>query len=377
MSTISNARQLFTTITEDDTLVLSIEPLEVAEPEDDQVVVEMKATPINPSDLGLLLGPADMSTARSETVDGRPALVADIRPEFKRMVQGRVGKKLSIGNEGAGVVVAAGASAHAQSLLGKTVTLVGGQMYRTHRVMSAAHALPLPDGADPAEGASLFVNPMTVQGFLDTMRSEGHTAIVHTAAASNLGQMLAKHCLREGVPLVAIVRKDEQRALLAELGVTHIVDSSKESFMSDLIDAIADTGATLGFDAVGGGKLANQILIAMEQALIRRGEDASIYGTPVHKQVYVYGRLDMSPQVLTPSYGMYWGVGGWLLTPHLQRAGMERTIEMRRYTIAERNGIFASHYSQTISLDDMIDPDVARGYERKATGEKYLIDPSR
>lgn len=374
--TITDARQLFTTVTEDHRLVLSVEPLEVREPGDDEVVVEMKAAPINPSDLGLLVPPADMSSARTETVDGRPAFVADIAEAAKRFVAGRLGKKLSAGNEGAGVVVAAGASDAAQALVGKTVTMVGGKMYRTHRVLKARDALPLPEGASPAEGASLFVNPMTVQAFLDTMRDEGHKAIVHTAAASNLGQMLAKHCQKEGVPLVAIVRKDAQRELLAGLGVEHIVDSSKESFLGDLIAACAATGATLAFDAIGGGKMANHILIAMEQALLQSGHEGGVYGTPVHKQVYLYGRLDFSPSELTASYGMYWGVGGWLVTPRLQKAGIQRMIEMRRYAIEERNGVFASHYTKTIGLDAMIDPETVKAYQRKATGEKYLVDPS-
>ncbi len=377
MSTFDHARQLFTTVTADDRLVLSIEPFAVPSPADDEVVVEMKATPINPSDLGLLLAPAVMSSARRDTVHGHPALVADVRPEMKRMLAGRVGKKLSAGNEGGGIVVAAGASDEARSLLGRTVTLVGGQMYRTHRVMKVRDAVPLPDDADPVEGASLFVNPMTALGFLDTMRAEGHSAIVHTAAASNLGQMLAKLCVKENVPLVAIVRKQAQRALLTELGVEHIVDSSQDSFMGDLVKAIGATGATLGFDAIGGGKLVNKVLIAMEQAQLESGQQASIYGTPVHKQVYIYGRLDVGSIELTAGYGMYWGVGGWLLMAHLHKVGMERTIEMRRYTIEERNGIFASRYTRTISLDEMIDPDIARAYQRKTTGQKYLVDPSR
>lgn len=377
MTESKDARQLFSTMTDDGRLVLTVEPLEVAEPADDEVVVEMKATPINPSDLGLLLAPADMASLRRETVEGHAALVADVPPPIQRALAGRIGKKLSGGNEGAGTVVAAGASKEAQALVGKTVTLVGGMMYRTHRVMKARDALPLPPGAAAAEGASLFVNPMTAQGFLNTMRDEGHTAIVHTAAASNLGQMLAKLCAKEGVPLVAIVRKDEQRALLADLGVTHVVDSSTAGFMGALVAAIADTGATLGFDAIGGGRMANDILIAMEQAQLKRGATPSIYGTPTHKQIYIYGRLDFGPTELTSSYGMYWGVGGWLLTPHLEKVGMQRTIEMRRYAIEERNGIFASHYTRTIGLDDMIDPDIASAYQRKATGEKYLVDPSR
>jgi NADPH2:quinone reductase len=376
MPDFADARQLFSTVTEDGRLVLSVEPLDVPEPAADEVIVEMKAAPINPSDLGLLLAPADMSTARAEVVDGHPALVADVRPEMKRMVEARVGRKLSAGNEGAGVVVAAGASDAARGLLGKTVTIVGGMMYRTHRVMKAREALPLPEGAAAAEGASLFVNPMTAQAFLETMRSEGHSAIVHTAAASNLGQMLAKLCAKEDVPLVAVVRKDAQRAILADLGVTHVVDSSKETFMRDLIEACAATGATLAFDAIGGGKMANSILIAMEQALLSGGQDGGVYGSPVHKQVYIYGRLDFGPTQLTSSYGMAWGVGGWLVTPRLQQAGLERTIAMRRYAIEERNGIFASHYSKTIGLDGMIEPETAKAYQRKATGEKVLVDPS-
>ncbi|MGE0790236.1 MAG: NADH oxidase [Sandaracinaceae bacterium] len=377
MTTITSGRQLFSTVTEDGRLVVSIEPLEVPAPAADEVVVEMRAAPINPSDLGTLLAPADMATARAETVDGHPALVAEVKAAMRRYVAPRVGKKIAVGNEGAGVVVAAGSSDAAQARLGKTVTLVGGMMYRTHRVVTASEALPLPDGASAAEGASLFVNPMTAQSFLSTMRLEGHSALVHTAAASNLGQMLAKLCAKEGVPLVAIVRSEAQRAILAELGVEHIVDSSKESFVRDLIAAIATTGATLGFDAIGGGEMANTILIAMEQALLQRGEKPGAYGTTVQKQVYIYGRLDTGSTTLTPSYGLYWNVGGWLVTPHLEKIGMEETIAMRRYAIEERNGIFRSEYTDTISLDDMIDPEVARAYERKATGQKYLVDPSR
>jgi NADPH:quinone reductase-like Zn-dependent oxidoreductase len=296
---------------------------------------------------------------------------------MQRLFTGRTGKKLPAGNEGAGKVVAAGSSTEAQALLGKTVTVVGGMMYRTHRLMKAKECVPLPDGAAAAEGASLFVNPMTAQGFLNTMRSEGHSALVHTAAASNLGQMLAKLCLKEGVPLVAIVRSDAQKKILTDIGLTHVVDSSKDSFMGDLIEALVETGATLGFDAVGGGKMANYILTAMEQAAAKRGAEFSVYGSTVHKQVYIYGRLDTGETILTSSYGMFWGVGGWLLTPHLQEVGFDRMLEMRRYAVEERNGIFESSYTRTISLEDMIDPEIAKAYERKATGEKFLVDPSR
>ncbi len=373
---IDNAKQLFTTVTDDGKLVLSVEPYKVPEPKDHEVVVQMEAVPINPSDLGLLLSPAQMDTVRSETVDDHPALVADVDPAMMRIFAGRKGKKLPAGNEGAGKVVAAGASDAAQALLGKTVTIVGGEMYRTHRVMPAMMCVPLPEGAAAKEGASLFVNPMTAQGFINTMRAEGHEGLVHTAAASNLGQMLAKLCVKDNIPLVAIVRSDAQKKILTDLGVTHVLDSTKDDFMPSLVDALAETGATLGFDAIGGGKLASYILTAMEQAAAKRGAEFSVYGSTVHKQVYIYGRLDTGETILGGGLGLYWGVGGWLLTPHLEQVGMERMMEMRMYSVEERNGIFNSEYSSEISLLDMINPEIAKGYEKKATGEKVLVNPS-
>ncbi|MEE9434975.1 MAG: NADH oxidase [Sphingorhabdus sp.] len=376
MTQFPDAKQLFSTVTEDGKLVLSVEPDVVAEPKEHEVVVQMEAVPINPSDLGLLTAPANMNTVRSETVDGHPALVADVDAAMQPFFKGRAGKKLSAGNEGAGTVVAAGSSDAAQALMGKTVTIVGGEMYRTHRVMPVMMCVPLPDGAAAREGASLFVNPMTAQGFLNTMRAEGHDALVHTAAASNLGQMLAKLCLKEGVPLVAIVRNESQKKILTDIGLTHVVDSSKDGFMGDLIDALAETGATLGFDAIGGGKMASYMLTAMEKAAAKRGAEFSVYGSTVNKQVYIYGRLDTGETILGGGLGLYWGVGGWLLTPHLEKVGMERMVEMRGYTVEERNGIFNSEYTSEISLAGMIDPEIAKGYERKATGEKVLVNPS-
>ncbi len=376
MTQFPDAKQLFSTVTNDGKLVLSIEPYAVPEPKEHEVVVQMQAVPINPSDLGLLTAPADMSTVRSETVDGHPALVADVPVHMQPFFKGRAGKKMAAGNEGAGVVVAAGASDAAQALLGKTVTIVGGEMYRTHRVMPAMMCVPLPQGAAANEGASLFVNPMTVQGFLNTMRAEGHEALVHTAAASNLGQMLAKLCLKEGVPLVAIVRGEAQKKILTDIGLTYVLDSSKDGFMPALIDALAETGATLGFDAIGGGKMASYILTAMEQAAAKRGAEFSVYGSTVNKQVYIYGRLDTGETILGGGLGLYWGVGGWLLTPHLTKVGMERMMEMRSLAVAERNGIFNSEYTSEISLSGMIDPEIAKAYEKKATGEKFLVNPS-
>ena len=376
MSQFPDAKQLFTTVTEDGKSILSIEPYEVPELKDHEVVVRMEAVPINPSDLGLLTAAANMDTVRSETVDGHPALVADVDAAMQPFFKGRAGKKLAAGNEGAGTVVAAGSSGAAQALMGKVVTIVGGEMYRTHRVMPAMMCVPLPEGAPAKEGASLFVNPMTVQGFLNTMRAEGHEALVHTAAASNLGQMLAKLCLKEGVDLVAIVRSDAQKKILTDIGLTHVIDSSKDDFMDKLIAALAETGATLGFDAIGGGKMASYILTAMEKAAAVRGAEFSVYGSTVNKQVYIYGRLDTGETILGGGLGLYWGVGGWLLTPHLEKVGGERMMEMRMYTVEERNGIFNSDYSSEISLMDMIDPEIAKGYEKKATGEKVLVNPS-
>ncbi len=376
MSHFPDAKQLFTTVTEDGKSILSIEPYAVPEPKEHEVVVQMEAVPINPSDLGLLTAAANMDTVRSETVDGHPALVADVDPIMQPFFKGRAGKKLAAGNEGAGTVVAAGSSDAAQALMGKVVTIVGGEMYRTHRVMPAMMCVPLPEGAPAKEGASLFVNPMTAQGFINTMRAEGHEALVHTAAASNLGQMLAKLCLKEGVPLVAIVRSDAQKKILTDIGLTHVIDSTRDDFMDKLIAALAETGATLGFDAIGGGKMASHILTAMEKAAAVRGAEFSVYGSTVNKQVYIYGRLDTGETILGGGLGLYWGVGGWLLTPHLEKVGMERMMEMRMYTVAERNGIFHSDYSSEISLMDMIDPEIAKGYEKKATGEKVLVNPS-
>ena len=376
MSQFPDAKQLFTTVTEDGKSIWSIEPYEVPELKEHEVVVRMEAVPINPSDLGLLTAAANMDTVRSETVDGHPALVADVDAAMQPFFKGRAGKKLAAGNEGAGTVVAAGSSGAAQALMGKVVTIVGGEMYRTHRVMPAMMCVPLPEGAPAKEGASLFVNPMTVQGFLNTMRAEGHEALVHTAAASNLGQMLAKLCLKEGVDLVAIVRSDAQKKILTDIGLTHVIDSSKDDFMDKLIAALAETGATLGFDAIGGGKMASYILTAMEKAAAVRGAEFSVYGSTVNKQVYIYGRLDTGETILGGGLGLYWGVGGWLLTPHLEKVGGERMMEMRMYTVEERNGIFKSDYSSEISLMDMIDPEIAKGYEKKATGEKVLVNPS-
>ena len=358
-------------------LVISLVDVEVPEPGPDEIVIRVEATPINPSDLGLLVGGADMSTARTGGTDSHPTITADIPEPALRAMKARLDQAMPVGNEGAGVVVRAGSSDAAQALMGKTVAALGGEMYAQYRKLHVAQVMALPDDVTPAEGASCYVNPLTALGMTETMRMEGHTALVHTAAASNLGQMLNKICLADGIDLVNIVRKPEQEALLREIGAKHVVNSTSETFMSDLIDALAETGATLGFDAIGGGPLAGQIVVAMEAAANRNAKEFSRYGSAQHKQVYIYGRLDLSPTTLPPGVGMAWGVGGWLLTPFLQKIGSEGRARLRERVLAELKTTFASHYTAEISLHEALQPDILAAYNAKSTGEKYLINPNK
>ena len=357
-------------------LELSLVKVPVANPAPDEIVVRVEASPINPSDLGLLIGPADLSTAVVTGSKDSPVVTAKIPEVAMRAMGARVDQAMPVGNEGAGTVVAAGSSPEAQALMGKTVAILGGEMYATYRTVKAKAALPLPAGATAADGASCFVNPLTALAMVTTMRLEGHTALVHTAAASNLGQMLNKICIKDGVELVNIVRSDEQTKILKDIGAKHIADSSKPTFTEDLIAALIATGATLAFDAIGGGKLAGQILGAMEIALNSKPGAYSRYGSSTHKQVYIYGRLSLEPTILGAAYGMAWGVGGFLLTPFLQKVGMEEAGKMRARVAAELKTTFASHYTNTISLRDALDLETIKAYNRKATGEKYLINPS-
>jgi NADPH:quinone reductase-like Zn-dependent oxidoreductase len=358
-------------------LELSLVRAETPEPAEDEVVVRVEASPINPSDLGLLLGPADMGTARVSGSAEAPVVTAKVPPQLMRAVAGRLDESMPIGNEGAGVVVAAGASEAAQALLGKTVAILGGAMYAQYRVMKVRDCLVLPAGASPADGASCFVNPLTALGMVATMRAEGHTALAHTAAASNLGQMLNKICLKDGVALVNIVRSEEQARILKGIGARHIVNSSAPDFMDRLIDALAETGATIAFDAIGGGKLAGQILTGMEAAANRTAKTYSRYGSTVYKQVYIYGGLDTGPTELNRAFGMAWGVGGWLLTPFLMKIGPVEGQKLRQRVADELKTTFASHYTQEISLAEALKPEVIAAYAKKATGEKFLINPNK
>ena len=355
-------------------LEVSLAKVDIPDPAADEIIVRIEASPINPSDLGLLLGAADLSTAKACS---GPTLTATVPPQLMRAMAGRLDQSLPVGNEGAGTVVAAGADPAAQALLGKLVAGIGGAMYAQYRTLKAADVLPLPPGASAADGASCFVNPLTALGMVETMRLEGHTALVHTAAASNLGQMLNKICLKDGVQLVNIVRSREQAHILTDIGATHVVDSTSETFMEDLTKALADTGATLAFDAIGGGKLAGQILGCMEVAINQKATVYSRYGSTVHKQVYIYGGLDTGPTVLARSYGMAWGLGGWLLTPFLMKIGMAEAQKLRNRVAAELKTTFASHYTAEIGLAEVLDPKIAAAVNRKATGEKYLINPNK
>lgn len=370
------ARQIRSTVTEDGTVELTIADVEIPEPTEDQVAIQVEAAPINPSDLGPMFGPADLRTLRSSGEGDDRRLVADIPEYLLSMVQARVGRALPMGNEGAGTVVAAGSSEAAQALLGKTVAASGGAMYAERRLARADQCLVLPDGVSAAEGASCFVNPLTTLGMIETTRLEGHTALVHTAAASNLGQMLVKLCLEDGVPLVNIVRRQEQVDLLTDLGATHVCNSSDDDFRGSLTEAVAAVDATIAFDATGGGSLADQILQAMETAQATKEGAVGRYGSTTHKQVYVYGGLDRSPTELRRTYGMAWGVGGWLLPYFLERVGPERADALRRRVAEEITTTFASSYTATVSLEDALTVDAASAYGRQATGEKYLVRPS-
>lgn len=368
--------QLRSLITAGGELQLSLRQAKIPEPASDEVLIRVLASPINPSDLGLLLGPADMSTARAGGTADSPTLTAKVPPELMKGMAARVDQSMVVGNEGAGVVVKAGADA--QKLVGKTVAVLGGAMYAQYRIAKAAACLVLPEGTTPAEGASCFINPLTSLGMVETMRRENHTALVHTAAASNLGQMLNKICLKDGIALVNVVRSAEQADTLRKLGAKHICDSTSPRFMDELTDALVATGATLAFDAVGGGKLANQILICMEAAINRNSTTYNRYGSPVHKQVYTYGVLDTRPiEIDRTNVGMAWGVGGWLLTWFLEKIGPQAAQKLRERIAAELKTTFASHYTAEISLIEALQPDVLNAYNRRATGEKYLINPNK
>jgi NADPH2:quinone reductase len=369
--------QLRSLVKPDGELEITLVDQTVPEPGPDEVVVRVEATPLNPSDLGLLFGAADLSTLKVGGSAARPVVTARIPERAMPAMAARVGHAMPVGNEGAGTVVGAGSSPEAQALVGRVVAVIGGAMYAQYRVIKARECLPLPAGTAPAAGASCFVNPLTALGMVETMRREGHTALVHTAAASNLGQMLNRICLKDGIGLVNVVRKPEQAALLRAQGAAHVVDSSSETFMAELTEALVATGATIAFDATGGGQLASRILTAMEAAITRTAKEYSRYGSNVHKQVYLYGTLDMRPTEIVRNFGFSWGMGGWLLFPFLQKVGPEVGARLRQRVVDELHTTFASHYSKEVSLAEALSADAIAAYGARATGTKYLIVPSR
>jgi NADPH:quinone reductase len=358
-------------------LEISLVTVPTPQPAPDEVVVRVEASPLNPSDIGLLFGAADIATA-TLSGSGTGAVVSMRIPErAMKGMAGRLGQSMPVGNEGAGVVVAAGDSDAARGLLGKTVAALGGAMYSQYRCIKLEQCLPLPEGTRAAEGASCFVNPLTALGMVETMRREGHKALVHTAAASNLGQMLNRICIEDNVGLVNIVRKPDRAALLKSEGAKFVCDSSSPTFLEDLTQALVDTGATIAFDATGGGKLAGQILGCMEAALNRTAKEYSRYGSTTHKQVYIYGGLDTGPTEFNRTFGMAWGMGGWLLFPFLQRIGAERAQALRQRVVAGLKTTFASHYSKEISLAQALQPQEIAVYGQRATGTKYLVNPNK
>jgi NADPH2:quinone reductase len=371
----NSALELRSLVTSQGTLELSLHDVEVPTPAANEVLVRVEASPINPSDLGLLIPGADMAAATVAGTPERPVVTAPLGAGALAGLSARLDQPLPVGNEGAGTVVAAGSSPAAHALLGKTVGIAGGGMYTQYRAVDASACLVLPDGATAKDGASSFVNPLTALGMLETMRREGHSGLVHTAAASNLGQMLVKLCSKDGVPLVNIVRKPDQEELLRSLGAVHVLNSASPSFKTDLVEALKATSATLAFDATGGGTLASQILSGMEEAASSTAAEYSRYGSTVHKQVYIYGGLDTSPTTLTRNFGMAWGLGGWLLTQFLQSSDAETIGRLRARVAAELTTSFASTYTREVSLAGMLKPEAFNSYVKRATGEKFLVTP--
>lgn len=367
--------ELISTISENNKLELALREIEIPTPGENEVVIRIEAAPINPSDLGVMFSAADMTTASQSGSADRPVITADVPAKFMGAVTKRLGKAIPVGNEGAGTVVAAGSSAAAQSLMGKTVAFIGGGSYRKYLCTNVQSCLELEPGTTAVEGASSFVNPLTALAMVETMRAEGHKAIVHAAAASNLGQMLNRICIADGIDLVNIVRKPEQEALLRKLGAKYVVNSSSDSFMADLTQALIDTGATIAFDPIGGGRLASDILTCMEAAVSRNMTQYSVYGSDIYKQVYIYGGLDRGPVTLNRSFGFAWGVNGFLLFNALGKLGKDTRSAMHKRIAAEIKTTFASHYTHEVSLAGALTLDAMSVYGKQATGEKFLIKP--
>jgi len=371
----ATALELRSTLTDDGLVTMAIRETDVVAPADDQVVVRVEAAPINPSDLGMMLAGGDASAALRAGDGMRDAVAVPVTEAAVAAQRARLGKPMPVGNEGGGVVVAAGSSSAAQALLGRTVGFLSGNAYAQYRTLHVGQCLAMGDGTDPADAAAAFVNPLTALGMVETMRMEGHTALVHTVGASNLGLMLNRICLDDGVGLVNIVRKPDHVEQLRSLGAQHVVDSSADSFVDDLTDALRATGATIAFDAIGGGDLASILLSRMEKVAGEQAGDFNRYGSDTHKQVYIYGGLDRGPTTLRRDFGMSWGLGGWLLTPFLATIGQDGAERLRRRVADEITTTFASSYGTRLSLAEAVDPEQVARYGRMATGDKALVTP--
>jgi NADPH:quinone reductase-like Zn-dependent oxidoreductase len=367
--------ELRSCISADGMLEIELVDVPVPVPATDEILIRMEAAPINPSDQALLLGPVDPGGLASYGTKDRPVLRAALSTDALNGVRNRAGQSLAVGTEGAGTVVRAGDAV--ADLVGRKVAVLGGGMYTRYRLVKAEAALVLPDGINVSDGASAFVNPLTALAMVELMREGGHEAIAHTAGASNLGQMLVRLCRAENIPLVSIVRSAHQAARLSGQGARHVVDSSAAGFVDGLTKALAETGATIAFDAIGGGAMANHILSAMEAVGLRNGATYNRYGSGVFKQIYIYGSLDTGPTLLDRRYGFDWAVSGFLVTPFLQRIGPERFNGLKERIQREVQTVFANDYSHVVSMTEMLNPDIVRAYTRKATGEKYIVDPSR
>lgn len=370
-------RQLTSTVNEDNTLTLALQNIAMPLPNEDEVVIRIEAAPLNPSDLGVLFSAADMSTATQSGTEQSPIITAEVPTEFMASLKTRVGKATPVGNEGAGTVVAAGSSPAAQALMGRTVAVIGGGTYRQYHCANVQSCLPLKEGTTAKQGASSFVNPLTALAMVATMRAEGHKAIIHAAAASNLGQMLNRICIADGVDLINIVRKPEQETLLRDMGAKYVINSSSASFLADLTTAIIETGATIAFDPIGGGQLTSDILNCMEEAAARNMTEHTIYGSDTFKQVYIYGALDRGPITLHRNFGFAWAVNGFLLFNALGKLGSETVVAMRKRVAEEITTTFASHYTHEVTLSGALTLQSIARYAKQATGEKYLITPHK
>lgn len=367
--------QLTSTVSEDNKLTLALQDIEMPKPSANEVVVRIEAAPLNPSDFGVMFSAADMSTAVQSGTEQNPVITADVPAKFMPALKTRVSKATPVGNEGAGTVVAAGTSPEAQALMGKMVAVIGGGTYRQYHCVNVQSCLVLKDGTTAKEGASSFVNPLTALAMVETMRAEGHKAIIHAAAASSLGQMLNRICMADGIDLINIVRKEAQETLLRDMGAKYVVNSSNETFIADLTAAIIETGATISFDPIGGGQLTSDILNCMEAAITRDVEEYSVYGSNTFKQAYIYGALNRGPITLNRNFGFSWGVNGFLLFNALGKLGTKTVMSMRKRVADEITTTFASSYTHEVSLAEALQLQSIAAYGKQATGEKYLIRP--